>query len=284
MANHGFMYVHVSFTSDFHNILPTIPFRNEGADANASSLPHSSRSGKKLSGWELTQGLKACYGLTTGFAMFLSYTTFVLLRKNPLGSMDLYEIGKHGPVEHDASLVHHDTPTGEEYAPIEIDQKLVDEVVADAQTIVEEEIEIEVDGKKQKQKVTSTLYSAEDGGRSRVRREKLSPPLSGKAAAIARGEIAIILDVWEKQVGDKKGVPIEWLKRWLSEERLPDGWSAKPGTFGLKGTREMGMAIKAAVDAIREREEKEQAKPEEVKEKEKADAPPAVVTDAAKGS
>ncbi|KAH6899513.1 Chloroperoxidase [Coprinopsis sp. MPI-PUGE-AT-0042] len=220
-----------------------------------------SRSGKKLGAWEITQGLKACYGLTTPFAMFLSYTTFFLLRKNPLGSIDLYEIGKHGPVEHDASLVHHDTPAGEEYAPIAIDLKLVDEVVADAQT--------------------TTLYSAEDVGRSRVRREKLSPPLSPKSAEIARGEVAIILDVWEKKVGDKKGAPIEWIKQWLSEERLPEGWSAKPRSFGLSGTRERAKAIKAAAEKIREDEAKEKAKEGE---KEKGDAPPVAAASATKAS
>jgi Peroxidase, family 2 len=247
----------------------------------------SSRSGKKLGAWEISQGLKACYGLTTPFAIFLSYTTFFLLRKNPLGSIDLYDIGKHGPVEHDASLVHHDTPAGEEYAPIDIDLKLVDEVVADAQTVVEEEVEVEVDGKKEKQKVTTTLYSTEDVGRSRVRREKLSPPLSSKAAEVARGEVAIILGVWEKKVGDKKGAPIDWIKQWLSEERLPEGWSAKPGSFGLKGTRERAKAIKAAAEAIRAKEEKE--KGEQVKEKgeqvkEKGDAPPVAAADATKAS
>lgn len=237
-----------------------------------------SRSGKKLGAWEITQGLKACYGLTTPFAIFLTYTTFFLLRKNPLGSIDLYEIGKHGPVEHDASLVHHDTPAGEEYAPIDIDLKLVDEVVADAQTVVEEEVEVEVEGKKQKQKVQTTLYSTSDVGRSRVRREKLSSPLSAKSAEIARGEVAIILGVWEKQVGDKKGAPIEWIKQWLSEEKLPEGWSAKPGSFGLSGTRERAKAIKAAAEAIREEEAKSQ-----MEVKEKAEATPVVAAETQTG-
>ncbi|EAU82400.2 hypothetical protein CC1G_06710 [Coprinopsis cinerea okayama7 len=205
------------------------------------------RDGKNLSAWSIAKGLRECYGLTMPFSIFLSYTTFLLLRK--FRPIDLYEIGKHGVVEHNASLVHHDTPPGQIYAPIEIDQGLVEAVVKDAQTVVE--AEVEVDGVKQKK--TETLYSIFDMGRSRVRREKESPPLTSVQAKIARGELAIIQAVWEKKVGEKVGSPIEWIKRWLGEERLPDGW--KPDReVGFVATNTRNKAIQKAMEEIRKQE------------------------------
>lgn len=159
--------------------------------------------------------------------------------------IDLYEIGKHGVVEHDASLVHHDTPKGQEYAPIEIDPALVEELDKDAQTTVE----VEVDGVKQTQRLLSTA----DVGRARVRREKLSPRLDKTHAEIARGEMAIILAVWEKKVGDKAGAPIEWMKRWLSKEQLPDGWKPER-PIGLSDTRQRAKEIQKVSAEIYRRE------------------------------
>ncbi|TFK17999.1 hypothetical protein FA15DRAFT_604107 [Coprinopsis marcescibilis] len=195
-----------------------------------------SRDGKNLSAWDIASGLVECYGLTTPFAIFLSYTTFLLLRL--FRRIDLFEIGRHGVVEHDASLVHHDTPEGQEFAPIEIDRDLLEVFERDAQTEVE--IEVEVAGIKTLQK--QILLSTFDVARARVRREKECRPVGHIAAEIARGEMAIILAVWEQKVGDKAGAPIEWIKTWLGEERLPEGWRADR-QVGLFDTRNRAKAI-----------------------------------------
>jgi hypothetical protein len=204
------------------------------------------RDGKNLKPWDVARGLRACYGLTYPFSVFLTYTTYLVLRK--FRPIELYEIGKHGVIEHNASLVHHDTPAGQEFAPIAIDQQLVEAVVQDAQTVVQ--VESEVDGVKTTR--TETLLSPADVGRARVRRERESP-IGALPAEIARGEMAIILGVWEKRVGDKAGAPVEWIRRWLGEERLPDGWRPTQ-TFGLAGTRERNKMIKASAEAIRKAE------------------------------
>ena len=58
--------------------------------------------------------------------------TFVgFLALGNFGRIELYEIGKHGVIEHDGSLVHHDTPKNHIHAPIEIDHSLVDAMVSD---------------------------------------------------------------------------------------------------------------------------------------------------------
>ena len=89
----------------------------------------SARHGKNLSAMDIVRGLKACYGLSTSCAMFLSFGGYILLRK--FRRVSLYEIGKHNAVEHNASLVHHDILEGQIFAPIEIDHSLVDALVSD---------------------------------------------------------------------------------------------------------------------------------------------------------
>ncbi|KAF4602768.1 hypothetical protein EYR40_005985 [Pleurotus pulmonarius] len=68
------------------------------------------RSGKNLTAAALTSALQKCYNLSLPLAIVLSYGGFILLhRYNFLRGIDLKEVGKHGYVEHDASLVHRDT-------------------------------------------------------------------------------------------------------------------------------------------------------------------------------
>ncbi|KAF4600367.1 hypothetical protein EYR38_004992 [Pleurotus pulmonarius] len=72
------------------------------------------RSGKNLTAAALTSALQKCYNLSLPLAIVLSYGGFILLhRYNFLRPIDLKEVGKHGYVEHDASLVHRDTILGD---------------------------------------------------------------------------------------------------------------------------------------------------------------------------
>lgn len=164
----------------------------------------------------------------------------MLKRVRPL---DLYEIGKHNVIEHDASLVHHDTPAGEEFAPIKIDQTLVTELINDAKNGKNETAGAETGER-------PSLMNAIDVARSRIRREKLSNPLDSVHAEIARGEMAIILGVWETKSKDKVGVPTEWMRRWIGHEQLPDGW--KPThKQGLLDTVKRAKEIRTAMEEMR---------------------------------
>jgi hypothetical protein len=203
------------------------------------------RDGKKVSAMDVVRGLMTCYGLSTPCAMFLSFAGFLWVGK--LGrTISLYEIGKHNAIEHDASLVHHDTPEGEIYAPIGIDQSLVDAVVSDVKPSL---AEIE----KSPDPTAKFLMNHEDVARARIRRELECRPVDNVHAEVARGEMAIILGVWEVKTKDKVGIPVDYIKQWLSEERLPDGW--KPDhTQGLLDVIRRSSTIREAMEQMRKQQ------------------------------
>ena len=190
---------------------------------------------------DIVRGLKACYGLSTFCAMFLSFGGFFLLRK--FGRINLYDIGKHSAIEHNASLVHHDTPEGQIYSPIGIDHSLVDALVSDVKP---SSAEI----RKSSDPTAKFLMNFEDVARARVRREAECKQVDSLHAEIARGEMAIILGVWEVKTKDKVGIPMDYLKRWIGEERLPDGWQPNH-TQGLLDVIYRSSQIRGAMNEMR---------------------------------
>jgi hypothetical protein len=196
--------------------------------------------------FDLTFGLMAGYNLSFLLAFFLSIGGFFLLGR--VRNVSLYEIGKHGAIEHDASLVHDDTPPGEKYAPIGIHAGLVKQLICDAKTGIEEGEGPEAGDRR-------TLMDVSDVARARVRREKSSPVLDGLHAEIARGEMAIILGVWETRAGRNMGVPVEWMREWIGHERLPSGWRATH-VQGLFDVVKRARSIRDAMDQQRKENEK----------------------------
>ena len=188
-------------------------------------------------------GLKACYGLTTPLAAFLSYVGFAVLFKR---RVSLYEIGKHNKIEHDASLVHHDTPEGQDFAPTEIDQALVDALIQDVKPDAKEVEALSEDGER-------FLMSIEDVARARIRREKECRAVPSIRSKIARGEMAIILGVWEAKSKSKAGIPVEYMRSWIGHERLPEGW--KPDhAEGLLAVMRREKALAATIERLRSEE------------------------------
>jgi hypothetical protein len=142
-----------------------------------------------------------------------------------IGPFDLEDLARHNRIEHDASLVHDDTPNRDEYAPVGVDSKLLKEFLEESK-----------DGK---------IVTAEDVARARVWRESQCPVLNTLHAEIARGEMAIALGLFSQHEpnSDREGIPVDMLRTWLSEERLPDGW--KPThTQGLLETIRASRAIR----------------------------------------
>jgi hypothetical protein len=90
-----------------------------------------------------------------------------------------------------------------EYAPISPDSKLVRQFMNNAK-----------DGH---------LVTVEDIARARVYRESRSCMLDTLHAQIARGEMAIVLGLFSQMNSGKTGIPVDMLRVWMSEERLPDG-------------------------------------------------------------
>jgi hypothetical protein len=121
-----------------------------------------------------------------------------------VGSFGLDDLARHNRIEHDASLVHDDAQPRDEYAPVAPDSALVKQFLEQAK-----------DGH---------FMTIEDVARARIWRESQCPVLNKLHAEIARGEMAIAFGLFGQPDSDKQGIPVDLLRVWLSEERLPDGW------------------------------------------------------------
>jgi hypothetical protein len=193
---------------------------------------------------DIVRGLKACYGLSTFYAMFLSFFSYLLVRKS-FRRVNLDEFGKHNAIEHNASLVHHwhDTPEEQTYAPIEIDHSLVDALVSDVKPS-SAEIEEGPDP------TARFLMNYEDAARARIRREAECKLVDNLHARIAVGEMATVLGIWEVKTKDKVGIPVDYLKQWIGEERLPIGW--KPDHIqGILDVLKRSSQIRSAMNQMR---------------------------------
>jgi len=167
--------------------------------ANHGYLP---RDGKQLTPPILIRALREGYRLSAPLAYILTYGGIGLLGQR--GAFGLDDLARHNRIEHDASLVHGDTAKRDEYAPISPDSTLVGQFMNSAR-----------DGH---------LMTVEDVARARVSRESQSCGLDNLHAEIARGEMAIVLGLFSRKSSGRTGIPVDMLRVWMSEERLPDGW------------------------------------------------------------
>lgn len=194
---------------------------------------------------DIANALMAGYNLTWLFAWFLTVGGFILIRQ--WGTLCLSDMSRHNCVEHDASLVHHNAADEAEYAPCHIDDTLVHALCSEAKT--------PRDG--------GFALSAEDLARVRVRREKASPPLDAMHAEIARGEMAIAFGVFGGLNGAQDGIPVEWLKEWIRDERIPHGWKSTHSQ-GLMTTIKASGVIRAAMKKLAEADEDESENSQEL--------------------
>jgi Peroxidase, family 2 len=160
------------------------------------------RDGKQLNASILIHALREGYRLSTPLAYILAYGGIGLLAQ--VGAFGLDDLARHNRIEHDASLGHGDTPRRDEYAPISPDSTLIRQFLNNSK-----------DGHH---------MTAEDIARARVLRESQSHALDNLHAEIARGEMAIVLGLFGQTKSGKRGIPVDILRVWMSEERLPDGW------------------------------------------------------------
>jgi hypothetical protein len=184
-------------------------------------------------------------------AVFLTFGAYPLLRIWPR-SIDINELAAHNRIEHDASLIHPDTNQGEDFAPLHINQRMLTECMSWLTTKPVEG----PDGSIMKQEVD--FIRAEDVARARVNRERRSMPLDGLHAEIARGEMAIALLAFANPSslfrGAVSGVPKEWLKEWLSLERMPQGGTWHPNKrVGLFDTVGMSTNIRTSMNEQRDK-------------------------------
>jgi hypothetical protein len=190
---------------------------------------------------DIAKALIAGYNLTWLFAWFLTIGGFFLIRQ--WGKLCLSDLARHNCVEHDASLVHHNAADEADYAPCHIDDQLVHALCSHAKTPRDGDLAL----------------NAEDLARVRVHREKVSPPLDTMHAEIARGEMAIALGLFGGLNGAQDGIPVEWLREWIKDERIPRGWKSTHRQGFLVTIRASGV-IRAAMKKLVEEEEEDESK------------------------
>ena len=194
-------------------------------DSLTCRRPHD---GKQLTALILIRALQEGYGLSTPLAHFLVHGGIFLLGQT--GAFCLKDLARHNRIEHDASLVHDDTKGRDEYAPISPNLWLVKRLLLQSK-----------DGQ---------VLTAKDFARARVERESECPVLDGLHSKIARGEIAISLGLFGQENAGHCGVPLDMLREWLTEERLPEGW--KPThTQGLLQTIRTARDIRVQMATFR---------------------------------
>lgn len=190
---------------------------------------HRPRDGKQLTAPIITHALEEGYGLSSTLAHILVVGGIALLGQ--VGAFSLSDLARHNRIEHDASIVHDDTPARDEYAPIAPDSELVKQFLEQAK-----------DGQ---------IMTVEDVARARVWRESQCPILTSMQAEIARGEMAIAIGLFTPPNAEKQGIPLDMLRVWLTEERLPDGWRPTH-TQGLLETFRTSREMQSDMNRIKD--------------------------------
>jgi hypothetical protein len=203
-----------------------------------SNNQFSPRDGKNIGILDLIWGLPKCYGLSYPLAIFLAIGSFILLRR--IKPISLEHIGQHNKIEHNASLVHADCPSNQEYAPIRVDPALVDSLIKEGCP----------DEKRAADAGENDVLEPKDVAKFRVRREKECGAVDGVHAEIARGEMAIAFGVWGQKVGGRTGIPRKWLRDWFENDRLPHGWRPTH-TQGLMDTIRRSSQIRYMMGQMR---------------------------------
>ncbi|PCH41809.1 hypothetical protein WOLCODRAFT_137592 [Wolfiporia cocos MD-104 SS10] len=226
--------------------------------ANHGYLP---RDGKCITPEVLMKGLREGYHLSAPLAWVLVQGGFYLLGQRRK-RICLHDLARHNAIEHNASLVHPDVEPRDEYAPIDMHERMLEDLLAFASA--------SADG---------FLMTHNDVARARVAREaEYLAPMDRLHAEIARGEMAIVLNLFNNPdpapgpaappktlLGKLKralrpaahrapplpGVPTDLLRVWMHQERLPDGWRPYHKT-GLLRVVHMSSKLRATMNKLQE--------------------------------
>ncbi|KAH9958675.1 Cloroperoxidase [Lactifluus volemus] len=177
--------------------------------ANHSYLPHD---GRDISAFQLTSALREHYHLSLPFAALLSI--FGTLICGWRFKIDLGDLAQHNMIEHDASLTYADAMPGSKYAPVDVDDELLQKLLDVSQN--------------------SNYLTLDDLVKVRAARDAtLDQPLSLLHDAISRGEIALTAKLFTNPEGQ---IPKQFIREWFGEQRLPEGWYRPKFMIGLIST------------------------------------------------
>jgi Peroxidase, family 2 len=128
--------------------------------------------------------------------------------------MDLEDLALHNKIEHDASLTHADAAPGGKYAPIDVDNDLLEGL-----------LNVSKD---------DNYLTLNDLVRVRAARDaSLDKPLSSFHDAIARGEVALTVQLFANAEGR---ILKQFVREWFGEHRFPQGWHKPTTVVGLMST------------------------------------------------
>jgi hypothetical protein len=181
---------------------------------------------------QLIHALRHVYNLSLPFAFFLSLVG-ILLCGHGFFRLDLEGLAAHNRIEHDGSLAHGDAAPGQRFAPIPVNKSMFH---------------------------TFLMYAAlnqgmylEDFMRARVDREaQLQEPLDSLHAQIGQGEAAL---AWLVMRDDDGKIPLDRLKQWWGEGRLPSNWTKPHCVIGLLEVRAKTKVIADGMKKLRQDED-----------------------------
>jgi hypothetical protein len=196
------------------------------------ATPYRPRSGRDIGLLQLINALRHVYNLSLPFALFISLGG-ILLCGHGFFRLDLEGLAAHNRIEHDGSLAHGDAAPGQRFAPIPVNKSMFH---------------------------TFLMYAAlnqgmylEDFMRARVDREaRLHKPLNGLHAQIGQGEAAL---AWSVMRDDDGKIPLDRLKQWWGEGRLPSNWTKPHRVIGLLEVRAKTKFIADGMKKLRQDED-----------------------------
>lgn len=131
-------------------------------------------------------------------------------------SVDLHQLARHNRIEHDVSMFHDDTPTGDLYAPIKSDASLLEECLklSNNEYITLENL------------VQHKLNRERDDARKYER-------MSYFHRMVAISELAVVLVVLGGKDRKDLKIPKGDLKMLVLEDRFADNWTTNDWSFGV---------------------------------------------------
>jgi hypothetical protein len=156
----------------------------------------------------MIRALQHGFGLSFPLAWLITHGGYLLTGQFRMVS--LQDLRRHNGIEHDASLVHTDTPNEQEYASETFNEQLWEELTAYASS-------------RNTRDGPFKFLTTDNFARCRVQRERESPPIHKTHQEIARGEIALFLDI----LGQRGRIGVEELRAMWTEERFPDDWAPR---------------------------------------------------------
>ncbi|KAI9001431.1 Cloroperoxidase [Trametes punicea] len=189
--------------------------------ANHGYLP---RNGRDLTAAQLRHAIQEVYKISPALAYILARGG--VRRCGIDGKLDLHNLALHNVLEHDGSLVHDNALKGQEFAPIEVDRALLQQLLDTS---------------------PKDYLTIHDFAQAQVTRQASSPPLKTLFEVTSLGEVNLILQVFgvrgsegashhfavDEKHRNERVVPKRWLASFLGEERLPEGWPGPSKETGL---------------------------------------------------